>query len=312
MATIGYYEPRLVGTGGLKEPVKFLVAPAQNAVWRRGDILVQKTTGTITSLNPAGAGALASAAAPAASAVTVTTSASAGAPYQTYYGAVTYTATSQESPPYYFTITCLAGTLPSVTVASAGAPAGATNQATYLGTVPGYLSLQQATKTTTALGAAFVAANPLTNNAGASQAATNASANILGLADSMSTETYWDGPGGSLAGSPGSRLGAGQQIAPLTPTEAPLLYVVGLGNGQRIEMNLVNTTALSPYLVGTTAGIVLDSTTGFFVVDPGQTNKIVTVVDIRQGAYIGPAASGTTGDLGARVVVEFNSGLLIS
>lgn len=315
MATIGYYEPRIVGNGSIKEPVKFMVNPAQGAAWRRGDIVVQATTGTITALPTAGQGALATAAIPGssgASAVTITNSASSGAPAQTYFIALTYTATSAESQPAYFVQNCPPGYIPTITVASAGAPSGATNFAAYVGLLPGYYSLQQASKTTTALGSAFNVAYPLTNSAGANRGATNLSGSILGLADSMSDETYFDGYGGSFtAGRAGSRLGSTNTIAPLTPTEAPLLYVVGLGNGQRVELNLVNTTAWSPYLLGTTAGLALDSSTGFFVVDPGQSNKIVTIVDQRPGVYIGPTASGTAGDLGARVVVEFSSSSLL-
>jgi hypothetical protein len=306
MATIGYYEPRLVGSGSIKEPKKFLVNPAQGAAWRRGDIVVQTTTGTITALNPNGNGALASASAPAASAVTLGTSAVAGAPAATYYGAVTYTATSQESPPYYFIVNCPAGYLPTVNVASAGAPAGATNQATYLGLFPGYLALQQATKTTTALGATFTASNPLTNSTGANRGATNLSGSIIGLADSMSDETYFDGIGGSFtAGRASSRLGATNSVAPLTPTEAPMLYVVGLGFGQLVEMNLNQNTAWSPMLLNTQVGLTLDATTGFFTVDPTQSNKVAVIVDQRPGVYIGPTASGSSGDIGTRVIVEF-------
>lgn len=313
MAVIGYMEPRLVG-GGLKEPKPFLGVPAQNAAWRRGSILAVTTTGSITLPPSAASGAnLATAAAPAASAVTTGTSASAGAPAQTYYAVVTYTATGQETlPSQVFVINCPAGTLPTINVASAGAPAGATNFAAYMGTVLGYYSLQQATKTTTALGSTFTAANPLTNNQGWNQAATNASSGIVGIAQTASNETYFQGSGGSFNIGPGSLVGANTGIPPLAPLEAQAFYVTGLGYGQQLEMNLPQSLAFYPGLIGTTAGLTLDSTSGFHICDPSQSNKILTIVDFRQGVYIGQTQQGTVGDYGVRVVVEFNSGLALS
>lgn len=314
MATIAYSPARIVGSPSIREPKPFVVLPAQNAAWRAGDILIQSTTGTFTAPPSVGVGAgLASASAPAASAVTLGTSASAGAAAATYFIQVTYTATGQETvPSQIFIQNCPAGTVPTVNVASAGAPAAATNFAAYIGLLPGNLSLQQATKTTTALGSTFTAAYPLTNSQGANKCATNVSSGILGIAQTDSNALYFSGIGGSMtAGQASSLLGATNTVAPLTPQEAPYLYVTGLGYGQLVEMNLNQNTALTLNLIGSTAGINIDSTTGFPTIDPTQSNKIFTITDFRQGVFIGPTASGTLGDLGARVIGYFNSGLAL-
>jgi hypothetical protein len=260
-----------------------------------------------------GTSTLATAAAPAASAVTLGTSASAGAPAATYYSVVTYSASGAQSvPSQVFIQNVAAGNLPTIVVASAGAPAAADHFVVYMGLSPGSLSMQQAALTTTALGATFTAANPLTNSVGWNRSVTNPSANIVGLACDASNENFFDGTGGSFNVGPGSRLGADTSVPPLTPFEAQGAYVIGLGGGTTIEMNLINTTAYYPSLLGTTAGIALDSTTGFFIVDPAQSNKTVTIVGQRDGVYIGPTSPGTVGDLGARVIVQFTSGLLYS
>lgn len=318
MATISYFPPQIVGTPNINEPKPYTVVMAPGAAFRRGDILIQSTTGAIT--NPpsvsvgAGLGPASTAQPPAASAVTIVQSAVSGAPAQTYYIKVTYTATGQETlPSQEFVLNCSAGNMPSINVLAAGAPAAATNFAAYVGILPGTEALQQATKTTTALGTPFVCANPLTNSIGANRAATNVSANILGIAQHDSNGLFFDGVGGSfLAGTAGSRLGATNTIAPGAPTDAAMAYVTGLGANQLVEFNLVNTQALNMNLIGTTAGLTLDATTGIFVVDPSQSNKIFTITDFRPGVYIGPTASGTLGDLGARVVGYFNSGLLLA
>lgn len=306
---ISYQPPRIVGTGNIKEPKPFLVYPTQAAAWRAGDLVVQATTGAIVNAPSVGSGTLAAAAGPALSAVTLGNTAVAGAPITTYYGVVTYTGTSAESVPSLpFIVNCPSGQVPSITVAAAGAPGTATGFSTYLGLVPGQYIRQN---TATALGSPANATYPLTNFIGANRGATNLSANILGLAQSASDATFFAGIGGSIsAGQNSSQLGATNTIQPLVPSDAAQLYVTGLGYGQYVEFNLINTVALQVGLLGTTAGITLDSGSGTFVVDPSQSNKIFTIAEFRQGVYQGPTASGTLGDLGARIVGFFNSGLL--
>lgn len=311
MAVFGYRAPSLVGTANLKEPLQRLALPAQNAAWRAGDILITKTTGTITAppaTGYAGSGNLANTAAPGSTngnAVTITNTATSGAAAATYYIMVTNTYTANEGPPsQVYVQNCPAGYTPQITVASAGAPAAATNWAAYVGIIYGSLSLQQATKTTTALGSAYTVPATLTNNIGLAQAATGSSTNIFGLAVNDSNAAYISGTGGSFLVGNSSILGSTTSISPLQPTEVQGAYAIGLGNGQLIEMSLVNTTAWYPSLLGSAVGLTLDSTTGFFVADPGQT-QVATIVDHRDGAYIGPTGNGTTGDTGVRVIVQF-------
>lgn len=310
-----YTEPKFVASPNIREPRIFLVNMAQGAAFRRSDLVVLSTTGTITTPPGASSGSTygTTTAGPAASAVTIVNHATSGAPAATYYIVVTYTLTSNESAPsQMFIQNCPPGYTPGITVSSTGEPAGTTNFAAYVGLLPNYLSLQQATKTTTATGSQFNVAYPLTNSQGANEGATNLSSGILGIAAHASNETYFDGYGGSFtAGNPGSRLGSTNTIAPLTPTEAPLAYVIGLGGGQLYEFNLNTASgAFSPYLIGTTAGMTLDSTTGWWTVDTSQSNKIVTIVDARPGVYIGPTAQSSSDNLGTRVIVEFSSSAL--
>lgn len=310
MATIQYTPPRLVGTGNIKEPKPFTVIPTQNAAWRAGDILVQATTGAITNPPSVGSGGLASAAAPAASAITISTTAVSGAPIATYYGVVTYTGSSAESVASApFIVNCAAGQVPSITVASAGAPGAATGFSSYIGIFPGQYFRQNAA---VSLGSAANCTYPLTNCLGANRAATNMSANILGIAQSSVDATFFAGIGGAIsAGQNSSQLGSTNTVAPLIPSDAALLYVTGLGYGQYVELNLNQNTALTINLLNSTAGLTLDASSGIFTVDPSQSNKVFTITEFRQGVYQGPTASGTFGDLGARVIGFFNSGLLV-
>jgi hypothetical protein len=313
--TLAYREPTYVGQPNIREPFPITVNPAQNAVWRRGDILVESTTGTILVPPGAGTGTFVGVAGPAASAITLGTTSSAGAPAATYYGEVTYNYTNHTNESLasaLFVINCPPGYLPTVSVSATGAPANATDFHTYLGLLPDYLSVQDSAAGT-ALGSTFTAANPLTNYAGAARGATNLSGNILGMAICASNENYFDGYGGSFtAGNPGSRLGATNTIAPLTPTEAPLGYVVTLGAGTTLEMSLnANTGGWSPLLNGTQFGLTLDATTGWFTADTTQSNKVGYIVAQRPGVYIGPTQSGNPGDVGARVIVQFLASALL-
>jgi hypothetical protein len=310
MATISYSLPRLVGSGPIREPKLVPVMPTQNAAWRAGDLVVQSTTGSVVNPPAAGSGSLAGIAGPASSAITTGTSASSGAVAASYFCQVTYTGTSAESlPSSGFIINVPAGYVPTVTVASSGAPSGATGFNTYLGLLPGVYIKQNSSATS--LGSAFTAAYPLTNYFGANRGASNLSSNIYGLALSDSQSSFFGGPGGSFtAGTPNSLLGATNTIPPLAPTDAYFLYVCSLSSNQRIEINLNQNTAYAPNLNTTTAGLTLDSSTGIWTVDPTQSNKIFTIERLAGGVAIGPTASGSVGDLGARVIGYFNSGLI--
>ena len=172
--------------------------------------------------------------------------------------------------------------------------------------------MQTASGAGTATGSAFTAAHPLTNYAGVKVPATGPSSNIVGIAQHAYNETYFDGYGGSfLAGNPGSRLGSTNTISPLTPTEAPLAYVITLGNGTQFEFSLNSASgAFSELLIGSAVGFTLDSATGWWTADTTASAAGV-IVGYRPGAYIGPTTQGQPGDTGVRVVCRFNASALL-
>jgi hypothetical protein len=91
----------------------------------------------------------------------------------------------------------------------------------------------------------------------------------------------------------------------MQPQELYLGYVAKLQNAY-IEMSLINTQAWSPALAGSTFGLTLDATTGFYVANPAGTACGVII----GGADGVPTVVGTTGDFGKRIVVQFNVGLI--
>lgn len=303
MAALTYREPVYIGQGGTEGPTWDRIVVGSGAAFRRGALLVQSNTGTVST--PAPTGSMSTTAGPAASAVTFGQSASAGAPGGTFFAYLTYTATSNESlpaGPYAFTVA--PGNVLTINVASAGAPAAATNFAAYVSTVPTLECLQQATRTTTALGATFTCANPLTNSYGISGAATNVASGLIGIAASDSNAAFFSGIGGSASVGNASVFGALANYPPLDSIGAMAIPICKLA-GSLWEFSLVQ--PYSPALDRTTAGITLDATTGFYVVDTSQSNKIVTI----QGASSGPSPFfGSVNDTGARVRVTFSSSAL--
>jgi len=332
---VPYIAPQLVGVGqnGMSPWVLPYVC-GQSAggmlnTFRRWDFLLLTTTGTIVTPSggaTSGGTSLATTAGPAlaagqgifsiisaatsitSGAVTVTATAAAGAPAQTFFCIVTYTNTSgsnESLSSQEFIIYCPANLLPSVNVASAGAPTGASTFALYVGLYPGYEALQQASKYTTSLGSAFQIPNPLTNSLGLARAATNASANIVGLAQDDSNALYFSGVGGSGAIGNQSLFGATMTQQPLTGNDAFLNLVVKL-QVQVIEISLVQ--AWNPMLAGgAVAGLLLDPTTGFFVADTSQSNKIFNII----GLAAGPSSvQGGVGLTGSRVQALTVSGLV--
>lgn len=305
MALIPYFEPFWVGSGLNEAPTPGEYLPAPGAAWRRGALLVTSTTGTLTGTLPTPQGSMAALAGPNAAAVTLAASAVSGAPGGTYYVVLTYTATSNESlPSQEYVFNALPGNVVSITVASAGAPAAATNFAAYVSFAPQYELLQQASKTTTALGSAFIVANPLTNSTGVAGAVTGVSGSIVGLANTDSNEIFFSGTGGSSGVGNQSLLGATNSLPPLLPNDVLLLYVTKLTGGTILEMSMRQTNYWSPSYLGQTAGIYLDATTGFYTVDPTQTNKVLTIIGTADGV---PAICGTYGDQGKRVQVQFTA-----
>lgn len=249
---------------------------------------------------------MASTAGPAASAVTLGTTAAAGAPAATYYILVSYTATSNESlASQEFVVNCAAGNVPTVNVASAGAPGAATNFACYASVVQGAETLQQASKTTTALGATFTLANPLINPSGIGRAASNANSGICGLTLHDSAALYASGIGGSnTAGGIANLLGTWGNPPPLGGPDAQQALVASLVNGQPIEISLKQPWLSS--LEGAAAGLTLDTSqqaAGVFIADTTATACLTILERLDLG--------GNPLDTGARLRAIFNASAVI-
>ena len=332
MPTTPYVAPQLVGVGaqGMSPQIVPGVANQNSqgtfAVWRRGDILSTVVTGTIVAPSggaSSGGTSLAAVAGPAlapgqgvfnivspatsivSGAVTVAAASVTAAPANTYYCIVTYTNTSganESLSSQEFIITSPAGLSPTVNVASASAPNGAATFALYVGLYPGYEGLQQASKYTTALGTAFQIPNPLTNCVGLSRAVTNQSANIFGMAVDDSNALFYNQLG-SVGNS--SLFGVTMTQPPLTAADAYNNLVYKL-QSQTLEMSLVQ--PWNQALVGANmAGILLDPTTGFFVADTSQSNKVLNILQ----QAVGPQTfQGGVGITGTRIWVQFASGLV--
>lgn len=296
--------PRLVGIPGINSPTPRGWTLAQAAAFREGNFVQLIQTGVAAT--PAPTGALAAFIGPVPSAVTFAQVATPGAPAATYYFILTYTAAGTESQPSQeFLVNSGPGFVPSVNVAAAGAPAGATDYAAYVGLYSGMEELQQATRTTTALGATFNLSNPLVNSVGINLAPTDADTNIVGIAAHDSASLYATGVGGSqTAGGPSNILGT-------WPNPPPL----GLGDPQQAVVdNIVSAPIVislkQPWygaLIGTTAGILLDAASGNHQLDNTQGNKIFTI----QAKVLGAQSDvGYVGDTNALVQAIANSGVI--
>jgi hypothetical protein len=325
VAAIKYFEPQWVGTPGLAAVPEVAYLPAVNAAFRKGDILQYITTGTL-AFPSGGTGsttAISTAAGPTFGApvnvsstaaqtsadgnVTITGVSSAGAPAQSYYVQLTWTATSNESlTGAEFVVNCAAGYLFSVQANTTHEPTGTTNFAAYIGEYPQTEVLQQASTTTTATGSAYTIANPLTNSAGVNRSVTNPSSNIVGLAVNNSSQHFYSGTGGAFTVGDQSLFGATNSQPPLTPAEPYLVYVAKLQMPAILEISFVQ--AWSIMYVGQTAGLTLDTTSGVFVADTTASNKILNIIGGSDGVSIGTSSVGTVGDTGKRILVQFNGG----
>ena len=229
--------------------------------------------------------------------ITITQATTAGAPGGTYYIITTYTLTSNESlPGPEFIVVSAAGKTPNINVVAAGAPAGATNAGVYAGLYSGGETLQQATRTTTALGTGFAIPATLINQSGLVRAASNSVAALAGLALHDSAAVYAKGIGGSGYGGPNNPLGVWANPAPLGPGDALQALVASFAGGQIIEMSLVQ--PFYPAIVGSAFGLTLDATSNFFVADTGATG-CGTIVAAPYDINTQPGATG------ARVWVIF-------
>ena len=146
-------------------------------------------------------------------------------------------------------------------------------------------------------------------------ATANVSANIAGISLQNSVQNY----GGSEQTVPAldAVFGFSQVNTPLVPGDAGLCLVGKLNSPFLLEINAasyVGWISGGTYQVnlGTAIGIAIDSTTGIYVVDPNQSNKVGVIVSGLQG----PSAGGfglngpATGTIAPRVLVQFYAAAL--
>jgi hypothetical protein len=306
VAVLTYYPPSLVGKGGIQFFNMASGFEAQNAAFRRGDFLVNSTTGSITSPSPTGS--LATTVPTQLPVVTPNNASSTNNSVQTLYAYHTYYGSGTESlPSAEFTIVNNVGYAAAVSVASSGAPSAATGWNLYVGLVPGG-EWQQLTNQS--FGPNVAIPYPLTNSVGWNRGATNLSTNLVGIAVDDFDVQFHSGPAASFKNT--SPFGADVSGPPMGFYEQYQTKVYTLGGGQRFEISLVQ--AWYPGLLYSTCGLQYNTAAGCFVADTSQSNKILTIVDKVQGAYNPTYASeGTVGDTGARVVcaVTTSSALLI-
>ena len=309
--------PRLVGRGGVGDSsFKTLsFSPAQNEAFADGDFVQILTTGAVTGKTSIPAGALAavpgpvfggpaninSTAAFTVGNITVTGVASAGAPAQSFYVFATYTAAGIESlAGPEFVVNCAPGFTFSVNVLAAAAPAAADHFAVYSSAIPGGELLQQATKTTTALGTAFTVPATLVNSVGLNRAPNGANSNV-GFVINDSAEVYATGLGGSFSsGGLQQPMGAwmpGPTLGSIEPMQSLVVSLIGTP----LEINFLQPWNES--LINSTVGISLDAS-GYYVADSTQ-NPIFYI----QGK-VGAPDNGGVGDTYVRVVVLAYQGVL--
>lgn len=327
MAVLPIIPPRIVGVPGIDSPAPRAWYPAPAAAWREGAILQLVTTGTIVTPTPAST--LATTAGPSlgglgpfsitsssfsvtAGNLTVAGASASSAPAATYYCIVAYTASGLESlPSAEFACSCPAGVVPKITVASAGAPGSATDWALFAGLFSGSECLQQATTTTTALGSSFTMPWTLTNSQGVNNGASNMNSGIVGLAMHDVAATYGPafgttnaggGIGGSFTGGAiGNELGTWANPPPLGPPDPQQALVLSVANQVPVEISLKQ--AYYNVLIGSSVGITLDSTSGYFYADTGAT-ACGTISDKVWGS---PADVGGVGDQYGRILMTFTA-----
>lgn len=310
---VPYVMPRVFGVPGVNSPTIANYQKAQNAAFKAGDLLALVTTGSIVNPNPNAS--IAAASGPimpnvAGSPVTITNVAQAGAVAQAYYIILTYVgAGSIESlPSLEYLFSSPAGFTPNIVVTSVGSPVNSTGTGTYIGLVPGSEAQQAASTNFTV---AYHQAATLANYQGVNQAATNASANIVGLALHGSDAVWATGVGGSsTAGANRNVLGVTANPPPIGGPENFGVNVVKLLASQPLVMSLVQ-----PYYNNVTAvGLLLDTVSGKFVLDSSQSNKIFTISGPLDMIDTSNSSGGVNipgvGVAGRQVLGSFNSGVI--
>lgn len=136
------------------------------------------------------------------------------------------------------------------------------------------------------------------------RAGANVATGFIGMAAQDGNTTFGLPPGSPVQ----TRLtantaifGYGTYNTPLQPNvDVSQLRVIAAHNQQGFVMNLSQAVTWATTLIGTTAGLNYDATSGFFFVDTGLANKVCTIIASADGPD-----RGTVGDLGKRVIVTF-------
>lgn len=305
---IPFIAPRVTGIPGIDSPVPRAFFPqwtaGGQATFREADFVVTNAalTGGAAGVFPFPQGSMAALPGPVTSAITFGQGAVAGAPAATYYIVVAYSAATNESLiSQEYVINSLAGFVPTVNVAAAGAPGAATNFVVFTSHYSGGETLQQASLTTTALGATFTHANPLINASGIVRAATSSSTLIVGISAQDSQAIWATGVGGSqTGGNIANLLGAWANPSPLGLPDPQELLVDSLLNFAPFEISF--TQPWSNGYIGSQAGLRLDvaqQAAGIFVADTTSTACMV-IKGLAGGAE--SDVGGQVGDTGVRIL----------
>lgn len=285
---------------------------APGAIFNQGDFLQVVTTGTITFPNPTpttagGLGLFQPSSAPTIA--NTTRSGEASHTQYLWYTLINSGATHESLPYEIGPVVNAPGQSLTVTVpADSNYPTEAAKFNIYVGPRPG-IQWQQVAATT--LGsAATIPAWPWTNNIGVNRCANNPASGIIGYA------CYQQGTG--YAQRIGYQLGIGWDWRALFGIDAgasgaqPLFeqYKAQVCKLQNVPVVISLQQAWNPGLIGTTAGIVFNTTYNVFVLDNSQSNAIFTI-DRDYGGLAGPYNSqvATVGNTFCPVIGHFNAGL---
>lgn len=127
-----------------------------------------------------------------------------------------------------------------------------------------------------------------------SQAATNpTAATLAGIALKKSADIYYN-----ASPTDQTLFGASTVGTALTPSEPKNMQFTPFANGNQFVFSLVQ--AWNQNLVGTTAGLLLDGTSTFFVLDNSQGNKPFVIKGLLPNAL----ENFQTNDTGVRVIAE--------
>jgi hypothetical protein len=107
-------------------------------------------------------------------------------------------------------------------------------------------------------------------------------------------------------------FGESQIGSPLVSASPGQTLVASLDAPNLCEINLATTVGwvtggATQANIGTAVGLTIDGATGYWVADPGQTNKVAEIVAVVAGPGTSGSAgaSGANGNLAVRVQIEF-------